>query len=380
MGNLLASCRVLHRRLTWGGVPDTDRTTYFSEQLMCGWYELLCCPEPMGCTVRLFEPKNETGGEARYNVQMRLSHSENVPRYQVHITRSGRMKQWIVGHLEKTETHLRGKPGEFIRVQVWKLCSNSLHIEQRRSALQRTSYPGMNAVKRRATPSASDMRQMGMVIVTQASMDLEKGLSVDEPLRLDKSTEKWVQTIAVDDKAYKVQVDPPHSGGHYRSLKSINSLKIMHKGKKVCLAKKQRFAGAIGKMEHPFLGVQLKPSEKTIEQDEEDDEENLMKESLLDTDGLMLLLICMAWSEETMSDQSDMTANFVKAMRRDPANSTEADDLAVQWDTSDVKKRLRHVPYASFYDWKKSGLRQYGELPARNPREVSGQSEIIEGP
>lgn len=360
MGN---SINTMHQRFGWGGVPDTERATYFNERLMMGWIELLACPSAMGCTVVNFQPKNPNGGEAEYKIKMRLSHSEHVPRYQLHVVVDGKTRQWIVGHMEKTETHLRAKPGEFVRVQVWKLTCNSMVMEPRRSALQRKSQPCMSAVRNRPTPSASDMQMMGMTIATQAKLDplVSRSKKDNEPVKFDLKSERWVQTIAVDNRAYKLNVEPPRQlekqrgGHHHPSMKSMNVLRILYRGKKVCVARKQRFAGALGKVEQPYLGVQIKPSETAENKAKAggEDERGDRLKALLDVHGLMLLLMCLAWSEETMSPQIDMTDRFVHAMRTEAGDQGSAEDLglSVQWDTDDVRQRLKHIPYALLHGW-----------------------------
>eukprot|EP00928_Gymnodinium_smaydae_P053463 TRINITY_DN37443_c0_g1_i1.p1 TRINITY_DN37443_c0_g1~~TRINITY_DN37443_c0_g1_i1.p1 ORF type:complete len:382 (+),score=87.21 TRINITY_DN37443_c0_g1_i1:92-1237(+) len=355
MGNAGTACKRSYQRLGWGGVPDTDRATYFKDQFMCGWYELLCCPSSMGCTVVNFEQKNPNGGDAQYKIKMRLSHSEHVPRYQIHVVEGGRTKQWVVGHMEKTETHLRAKPGEFIRVQVWKLTCNSMVWEERRSALHRTDNMFSRAVKNRPTPSATDMQMMNIAIATQAKIDMKPKQDGERRAALDKNTERWVQSIGVDNRSYKVAVDASSAGdGVHRSMKSMNVMRILQRGKKVCVARKQRFAGTLGKVEQPYLGVQIKPSKK--EEDRTANADDSQLQSLLDTQGLLLLLISLAWSEDTMSPERDMTDRFVQAMRADPSEPGSAEELglSVLWDTDDVKLRLKHVPYAHLHDWGKT--------------------------
>merc|ERR1719277_2064542 len=83
-----------------------------------------------------------------------------------------------------------------------------------------------------------------------------------EKCAFDRETERWVQTIGVDNRAYKLTVEhPKNTDRQHRSMKSMDAMRILYKGKKVCLARKQRFAGALGKVEQPYVGVQIKPSE-----------------------------------------------------------------------------------------------------------------------
>lgn len=367
MGN--RAIGTLNQRLGFGMVPDDKRTTYFNEKLMMGWFELLSCPSAMGCTVVRFETGHPNGGEPQYKIKMRLSHSEHVPRYQLHVVANGKTQQWIVGHMEKTETHLRAKPGEFIRVQVWRLVVNSMVMEARRSALQRKSLPWMSAVKERPTPSAVDMMTMGMTIATQAKLDPLPGDSG----KFDKDTERWCQTIGVDNRQYKLTVEPPNKRGgsgdkHHRSLKSMNVMRVLFRGRKVCVARKQRFAGALGKVEQPYLGVQIKPGGGADDQDwAEAAAANAANPcpSLLDTKGLILLVMCLAWSEDTMTPEMDMTERFIKAMMTDPGDVGSADDLklSVNWDTNDVKERLSHIPFAAVHQWQTNGKVDGAEMP-----------------
>jgi len=333
----------LNQHLGWGGVPDQDRATYFREQLMMGWYELLCCPSAMGSVIVNFEAGNSAGGQAEYKIKLRLSHSEHVPRFQLHVVYQGKTRQWIVGHMEKTETHLRAKPGEFVRVQVWKVTCNSWVYEMRRSALHRKSALCYSAVKERPTPCAEKMEQMGMTIASQARK------------RPGEKDERWVQTIGVSSKNYKLSVEPPTTQDkHHKNLEDMNVLRILYQGKKVCVARKQRFAGCLGKVCRPYLGVQIKPSKnEVVPKENDEDQDDLQGKSLLDTHELMLLLMCLAWSEETMSPTVDRTDHFIQAMRAKEGEQNSADwqGLSVQWNTEDVKDRLKHVPYAQIHNW-----------------------------
>lgn len=334
-----------------------------------GWFELLCCPTAMGCTILLFEPRNADGGEPKYEVKLRLSHSEYVPRYQLHVVKDRKIMPWIVGHMEKRETHLRAKPGEFVRVQIWNLTCNSMVMEKRRSARQRKSRPCMRAVKERPTPSAIDMQTRGMSIAVQAKMDLEAdGDDAEEAARFDPATERWVQMIGVDTSLYKISIEPARGGENHTSMKSMSVMRILYKGQKVCVARKQRFAGALGRVEQPFLGVQIKPPEPA-EQVPTDESQPDSLQLLLDTNSLMLLLMCLAWSEETMSPQVDMTPRFIQAMRARPGEAGSAQDcgLSVQWDTEDVKSRLKSYNYAKLYNWNKETVRDKAEAATPTP-------------
>merc|ERR1719343_969598 len=124
----------------------------------------------------------------------------------------------------------------------------------------------MNAVKNRPTPSATNMLMMGMTIATQAKLDqltpTKDDDTLPDKLPFDRDSERWVQTIGVDNRAYKLTVEPAKTQDkQHKSMKNMNVMRILYRGKKVCIARKQRFAGALGKVEQPYMGVQIKPSE-----------------------------------------------------------------------------------------------------------------------
>lgn len=349
------------------GIPDMEQSTFFfSEDPGC--YDLLCCPRPATCIVNHFEADNHSGGEPKYKIRMSLSHSEHVPRYQVHLVMDGAAKYMTVGHMEKIETHLRSKPGEFIRVQVWKLTCNSMVWESRRSALERRNRPCRNAVRSRPTPSTTDMLMMGMTIATQAKVECNwsAGHKHEHPV------ERWVQKVGIDNREYKMKVEAYHGTQGYelrdiaKTIKDLSVLKIYEFSdgaqKRVCTARKQRFGGTLGCVEQPYLGVQIK-KEKNSHIREGKDEEDIAETkaddslaSMLNTRGLMLLLMCLAWSEDTLAPQIEstrLTDRFVKAMREKRGKPGSAQDIGLseQWDTEDVRRRLKHIPYAAFHSW-----------------------------
>lgn len=289
-----------------------SRDTYFRELSLQGWHEALCCPSAMGCTLTKFEVDHPSGGHVAYKLKPILSHCEHVPRYQVSLS-NGR----VVGNMEKSETHLRTKLGEFIRVQVWKLSSNSLHHPEEK------------------------MEQMGMTIATQACQ------------KANEKDARWYQLIGVSHRDYQISIEPrsPEERFH-KNLEDMNVLRILYKGKKLCSARKQRFAGCLGKICRPYLGVQIKP----FQVDTADEDEDLMdfrRKSWLCTPEIMLLLICLAWSEETMSGLADRTDHFIQAMRAKDGelHSAGMQGLSIQWNTQDVKERLKHVPYTQIHNW-----------------------------
>lgn len=71
----------------------------------------------------------------------------------------------------------------------------------------------MSAVQPRPTPDSADMQMIGMTIATQAKRDPgTHGVN-----------ERWVQTIGVEDKQYKVSVQGPKgtSDKRHRSMKTM---------------------------------------------------------------------------------------------------------------------------------------------------------------
>mmetsp|Transcript_19326 Transcript_19326/g.53062 ORF Transcript_19326/g.53062 Transcript_19326/m.53062 type:complete len:363 (-) Transcript_19326:178-1266(-) len=354
MGNAL-----FRLRSAVNGIPDCDRLAYFDVGVLPNGLEILCCPTAVGATVLRFDPKDPRGGETIYRLKTQVSYSEHVPRYVLYVVQGGRDQRVMVGSLEKTETHLRAKPGEFVRVQVWQVTSNSISKPQRVSSSRQNRWnPCGDDRTDRPIPSA-DTLTMGVTIVTQAKMQPFQ-LRTPGPLRFDPSTERWVQTIGVDDPNYEVAVEPL---GRQRlrpclrrDIRQMNNLVIRHRStngtfKEVCAAKKQRFGGVLGKQERPFLGVKINvPSEEAVEDDSDD---SAIFRSVLSAHGRLLLALCLAWCEETLSEPLDLSSRFINAMRTDSGEpgSAEALDLSVQWDVDDLKKRLRHIPYAAFYRW-----------------------------
>lgn len=390
MGNANQSGGSWNQSVGWGGLPDTSREPYFvGDKQRDDWKELLCCPSAMGCTVVRFDI-----GEAQYKVFLRLSQNAHVPRYQLQVVAQGKTKEWVIGHMYKTETHLRTKPGEFIRVQVWNLTSNGMEWVERRNSLHRRGGLLGSAVQQRPTPKASDMKMMGMAITTQAKLEPQKqnaGEKGRQRVRYDKETERWVQSIAVDDPNYRLTIDkvekPKGEKGDedeeqrlHSRLEGMSVLRIRHKKKIVCVAKKQRFAGTPGNVCQPFLGVQIAPTGNAPPEPPDGDLPDLT--SFLDSSGLMLLLLCLAWSEETMSPVVDASQKFINAMRANPGDPGSAEDLKLseQWNTDDVKQRLRHVPYAVFHNWMGGGDDLEDDDDAENLDEADVQANGFDRP
>mmetsp|Transcript_31664 Transcript_31664/g.73955 ORF Transcript_31664/g.73955 Transcript_31664/m.73955 type:complete len:492 (-) Transcript_31664:46-1521(-) len=383
-------------------IPDQDRATYFHEQLVMGWMELLCTPSAMGCVVLNFKPGDRKGGAVHYRVKLRLSHNENVPRYQVHMVQNNRTKEWIVGHLEKMQTHLRTKPGEFMRVQVWKIICNSMVFPKTSDANAKEKTWLGARTRTRPKPSASDMKMITVIICLQAKMKMEFDQELGEEVPVQGS-ERWSQTISVNDPSFRMVLPKPmgesreedgtltqstvqrstwisqksSAGGtpgtyidgtsKHASRKSltkglmrdpddINVLRILNGSRRVCVAKKQLFSRSMGPISQPFLGVQIKPEEPKESAEVESESEKSSVEALLSVQGLMLLLVCLAWSEETLSPSVDATGKFVESMRlpHSAPGSAKRRGLQTNWRTEDMVKRLEHMPFFKFHQWKEN--------------------------
>jgi len=73
--------------------------------------------------------------------------------------------------------------------------------------------------------------------------------------------------------------------------------------------------------------------------------------SLLDTNGLMLLLLCLAWSEETISPTTDASYQFIHRMR-EAAEFTDDDGMVSDVSVSDeMKARVKHLKFAKIHSW-----------------------------
>merc|ERR1711957_832772 len=95
-------------------------------------------PNAMGCTVVHWGKMGDISEQ--YKILLRLSQNAHIPRYQMQvINKDKKVLDWVVGHMYKPETHLRTKPGEFIRVNVWELTCNGMRRVRRRNSLNRQS-------------------------------------------------------------------------------------------------------------------------------------------------------------------------------------------------------------------------------------------------
>eukprot|EP00927_Polykrikos_kofoidii_P015797 TRINITY_DN17072_c0_g1_i1.p1 TRINITY_DN17072_c0_g1~~TRINITY_DN17072_c0_g1_i1.p1 ORF type:complete len:367 (-),score=53.42 TRINITY_DN17072_c0_g1_i1:274-1374(-) len=337
MGLLFSFYGHMHRVLEWHEIPDSRRETYFPKKIMRDWHEILVVPTTSGCTISMFEDRNPSGGEAIYKVQNVLSHSEYVPRYQVHVVDGEKTTSWIVGHMEMTNSDLRAKPGEFVRVQCWTLTCNSMVLEHKRGPLSTTI---------RILPSATDMLTMGVTIALHSKL-----LKTDvDGKPLETPEERWVQKIGVSDKAYEVHVHSPvpyqKDGSKkykfHKELKSMNSMVVKYHGKKVAIVRKQRFDGPLGSLDQPFIGIQIDPSFDSSG----NPKESTMR-TVLGIRALMTLLLSLVWCEDSLAPPTNTFNRFVKAMHEKSGSS----GFSSTWDMNNIKNRLKHLPYACVHDW-----------------------------
>lgn len=384
------------QRSTYFHINDNSRVTRDYEPLSYTHDEMVCCPQGMaGCTIIDFrrhkmqygtdsglvddQLDTQDGEIFKFKIKVRASHSKYIPRYQVHQMHKGRSQQeWVVGHLEKTETHLRAKPGEFLRVQVWTVTANAIVMKERRgSALRRKAC--CSRTYKRPTPDTDKMHTATIAITTQAKLlDTRIDEFTGEQIFVPSSA-IWRQTIGTSDSEYSFRVRPHISPGSKdgpgrpAEMRDMSLLEILHRGEKVCVARKQDFQGEVAQ---PWLGVQCKKASKRKGRDGGGVAQDMKSayarsasrvQSERDqtyTRSLYELLMCLAWSEETMSPLRDHTDRFVTAMNEAPGDHGSAVHLglSVAWDVEDVRQRLRHLPFSvPLIDWNKSGVRQKGQ-------------------
>merc|ERR1712228_667742 len=109
------------------------------------------------------------------------------------------------------------------------------------------------------------------------------------------------------------------------NMNSLTALRVVQGKRKLCLARKQRFAGAIGCVAHPFLGVRIRKRYSPYV--DEYSADVLKLQSLLSPHGLMLLMLSAAWSEDTMGEVHDSPHRFVEAMRAGRGEPTAAEEM-----------------------------------------------------
>ena len=124
-------------------LPNSGRHLYMADHHNTqDKLEVLCCPEVSGCNIRLFDEGSHRGGPLKYTIRRSVSYSPSVPRFVMEVREKGIPRPAVVGRMEKLDTILRAKSGEFLSIQLWKIVCSGLQWTDKR--------------KRRVMPSDSD--------------------------------------------------------------------------------------------------------------------------------------------------------------------------------------------------------------------------------
>ncbi|CAJ1333269.1 unnamed protein product [Effrenium voratum] len=309
-------------------LPRHGRGVYFSERLYLGWLEMICCPEVSGCNIRTYDDRDPYGGNVEYTIMRSISYSPYVPRFVMEVRDPTIPRPAVVGRLEKLDTVLRAKTGEFLCVNLWKFIVNGL-------TWTNSSHRGVMA-------SDHDAFVLHMAVSTQAKIDFDRPSDVEWVLNRD--TERWVQTISTDNNKISIWCKKTMQ----KSLHDMQELQFSYEGQTVGTAKQQNFGEVGAKGFRPYLGVQL--DAKTLEEKLEKNQERFAEDAdvvphLLTTESVAMVLISLAWSHNTLatSPSDEKTwKNFVEAMRSHPdePNSGQMKGYPPDWSVLDVKKYL----------------------------------------
>eukprot|EP00434_Breviolum_minutum_P001020 symbB.v1.2.000894.t1/scaffold27.1/size414596/2 len=256
-------------------LPFQDFRVYFSDRLVLGWEEFLCCPEVAGCGIRRYSEDDPTGGPVEYTVMRSVSYSPYVPRFVMEVRNRHIPRPAIVGRLEKLDTIFRAKTGEFLCVHLWKLVVNGLQWS--------------NAKKRSVISSEGDMLVQHVGIVTQAKIDFDHPTDVEWILRPE--SERWVQTISTDHPLLAVA---PRNRGVHRSVTELSAIRMKMDGNLVGTAMQQKFVESDEDL-RSYLGVQMDLQKLEERAAEGVEDEDMVKHSFT-TEGLLMMLVCLAWS------------------------------------------------------------------------------------
>ncbi|CAK9081035.1 unnamed protein product [Durusdinium trenchii] len=316
-------------------LPHQDFRLYFSERLFFGWEELLCCPEVAGCSIRKYAEDDAYGGQVEYTVMRSVSYSPYVPRFVMEVRKRSIPRPAVVGRLEKLDTIFRAKTGEFLCVNLWKLVVNGLQ---------------WSGSKRSVIASESDMFVHHIGIVTQAKIDFDHPSDIEWILKPE--SERWVQSISSDHPMLAIQsrtkgkCDTPHD---------LTELRMKYDGILVGTVKQQKFVNSDEDL-RSYLGVQMdlnKLKEKVGMVLEDED----AIEHRLPTEGLVMMLMCLAWSQSTLMTSSEHHRHwrrFTKAMRShaDEPDSGQMNGYPSEWNLMDVKKYLaQHSWWLRLHSW-----------------------------
>lgn len=338
-------------RLTDRSLPSMRTDLYFCENILFGanCKKVLFCPTAVGCILRDYDPNDFAGGRPLYSVAKTTSYSEFVPRYEIRVI--GLPGNSLVGVLDKEETHLRTKLGEFIRVQHWKVRYNSLLM----------SHDG------KARPSQT--HSLHLVIAKQAKIDISRNEYGD--IMVHSETERWHETFSTDLRGFEMSLEE----SHFTNDQAMDKVNIYWKGVRIGSAKKQGFAGAFGGTSYarPYIGLELA---QTLESTKKGLAPGSMRslgsfasenthvlvaealEKLLSSDRLRAVLACLAWSEQTVDIPRDETQSFIEAMRAHPAAPESAKNkrMPASWSTSDVQRHLQveSIAWVHLRDWEET--------------------------
>ena len=265
-------------------LPNSGRHLYMADHHNTqDKLEFLCCPEVSGCNIRLFDEGNHRGGDLKYTVRRSVSYSPSVPRFVVEVREKGIPRPAVVGRMEKLDTILRAKSGEFLSIQLWKIVCSGLQWTDRR--------------KRRVMPSDSDAFVMHVAIANQAKIDF---MDDTDDIVLALETERWSQCLSTDNPSITVNKTTSKTAAR------LNTIKVNSNNQKVCTAKQQNFDLFEDDI-RPYLGIQL---EKSVVDDDDSDSEDMVATHSLNSDSVALVMLCLAWSSGTMPLSSPVS-NFV---------------------------------------------------------------------
>lgn len=336
--------------------PVDQRSLYFDADASDSWADLLCIPGSFSTTMVEFDPNDMHGGSLLFQLKPRISHCEESPRYHLY-----GQDYSLLGHMEKCETHLRAKPGEFARVQVWQVSANGLSIEKRRSSHGYTHV--FRGIQDMLTPTTQNLKKATMVIAVQGLIRGQEGHGAK---MAEDRKENWKTTISIHsaDRCYQAltsyhrnEISESREPFH-PSRASMHTLKIFRISESaklrqcVAVASKRYFTDTVnyGSLQ-PYLSVRIrKPGSRRIVLDVSANlsmDKQSAKASTRDIEANLLLLLCLAWSEETIWTAHDVHSDhFEKAM------NGSADDCDVKWDIGDLQKQMWKYPFAKLFNWR----------------------------
>lgn len=363
-------------RLADRSLPSQRTDLYFHEHaLWTASTKLLVCPTAVGCVIRDYDPHDVAGGKPMYTVAKTFSYSDFVPRYE--ITAVGIPGISSVGVLDKEESHLRTKLGEFIRVQLWKVRHNSLKFSKHG----------------RATPS--ETHTFHLVIAQQAKIDT--GHNEYGDILIHSGTERWRETFSAEIPGFQASMAEDE---RFASPEAMDRVNIYWKNTRLGTAKKQGFAGAFGGREYgrPYIGLELAPTLESTKKVGHHSNISLKSHALindaighlLSPDRLRALMLCLAWSEQTIDLVQDATPSFIQAMRVHPTapDSAKNKHMPAGWSTADVARHLQveSTAWVHLHKWEErhsAETQQYSKettAAGASAHEGHEEAEEVKGP